>query len=288
VSWYLLSILTALLYGGQSVYLKALADDLDQLLVTWSVFAFALPLYAAMLLATGLPAVSSGFWLPLAVSLAVNLLAWPLFVRSVQTSDISLVMPLLAFTPVFILGVEYLLLGDTPGGWGLAGIGLIVFGAYILNIRRGLSSLLEPLRALLDDRGAVLMLVVALLWSLSATVEKLTVTASSPSFYMTTFGALFTLLFAPVVALKTDDALGKLRAHLPILAGAGGLTGLMALAQMNALQSTPLVNYVIAIKRAGMLVSVLLGWLLFDEENILFRAIGALLMVAGVGLIRLG
>lgn len=287
MSWYLLSILAALLYGGQSVYLKALADDLDQLLVTWSVFAFALPLYAAMLFATGLPAVSSDFWLPLAVSLAVNLIAWPLFVRSVQLSDISLVMPLLAFTPVFILGVEYLLLGDTPGLWGLAGIGLIVLGAYILNIRRGLSSLLEPLRALLDDRGAVLMLTVSLLWSLSATVEKLTVTASSPSFYMTTFGALFTLLFAPVVALKTDDALGNLRAHLPILAGAGGLTGLMALAQMNALQSTPLVNYVIAIKRAGMLVSVLLGWLLFAEENILFRAIGALLMVAGVALIRL-
>jgi uncharacterized membrane protein len=55
---------------------------------------------------------------------------------------------------------------------------------------------------------------------------------------------------------------------------------------MSAIELTPLVNYVIAIKRSGMLVSVVFGWLLFSKKNILFRSAGAGMMVVGVILIR--
>ncbi len=287
MTWFVFAILTALVYGGQAAYLKGLTDEIDQMLVTWSLFLFALPLYAGALTYTGLPVVEGAFWWACAVSLGVNLAAWPLFVRSVRLSDISLVMPLLAFTPVFVLGIEYLMLGEAPGGRGLGGILLITVGAYVLNIERGISGVLDPVRAVVSDRGAVYMLFVAAIWSISATVEKITVTSSSPSFYLTAFGAGFVVCFVPVMRTVGDASMEDMRRHWPVLAGAGGLTGLMSLLQMSAIKLTPLVNYVISIKRAGMLVSVVFGWLLFAERNIGFRLVGAALMVAGVGLIRI-
>lgn len=286
-SWFLLSVATAVVYGGQAAYLKGLTGDVDQWLVTWSIWLFGWPLYLGALLHRGVPTVEAGFWWPCLVSLAVNLAAWPAFVRAVRLSDISLVMPLLAFTPVFILGVEYVILGEMPGTTGLAGIALVVVGAYVLNVRAGFDALLDPVRALVSDPGARWMMFVAAVWSVSATVEKLTVTRSSPAFYLTAFGGLFALCFVPVMKYFGDVRVRDVSRNLPVLIGAGVLTAAMALLQMEAVRTTPLINYVIAIKRAGMVVSVLLGWWLFDEEHIGFRLAGAAVMVAGVALIKL-
>jgi len=285
-SWFALSVATAVVYGAQAAYLKGVTDEIDQMLVTWSLWLFALPMFAAALTVRGIPMVEWQFWPACLTTVALNLAAWPMFVRSVRISDISLVMPLLAFTPAFMLAVELVLRGAVPGGWGLAGIGLIVLGAYVLNAGADFTALLAPVRSLVSDRGTRLMLGVAALWSVSGTIEKVTVTASSPAFYIATFGALFTLGFIPVVRKVGEAELGDVATHWLPLAGAGALTGAMALIQMRAVRLTPLVNYVISIKRAGMLVSVLFGWLLFDEEHIGFRLAGAAVMVVGVGLIR--
>jgi drug/metabolite transporter (DMT)-like permease len=287
VSWFLLALLTALFYGAQSAYLKGVLAEVDKLLVAWGIFAFALPIFVGMLAFEGLPAVAGSFYWALGVSLGVNVIAWPLFVRAVQISDISLVMPLVALTPVFVIGVEFVLLGELPSGTGLWGILLITLGAYVLNINRQTAGLLEPLTSLASDRGALYMLLVAALWSVSATVEKIAVGSSSPDFYLTSLGLGFSLVFVVVLAFRVEAPLKNLRTHWLKLAGAGILTGLMAVFQMRAIAETPLVNYVISIKRAGMLVSVLAGWLIFGEENILFRAFGAVLMIAGVVLIRM-
>ncbi len=112
--WFVLAVFAALLYGGHSVYVKGLLRDVDQLLMTWSLFALSFPVFCAVVVWQGIPEVDSSFYIPLAVSLGINLVGWPLFVRAIQISDISLVMPMVALTPAFILGVEYLLLGAVP------------------------------------------------------------------------------------------------------------------------------------------------------------------------------
>jgi drug/metabolite transporter (DMT)-like permease len=285
-SWFLLALLTALVHGLHSVYVKAYGESVNQYLVVWGTFAFSVPVFAAALWMNGLPAVGEDFWWAASLSVGANLVAWPLFVRSVQISELSLVMPLLSFTPVFILGVEYVLLGATPGAYGLAGILAIVFGAYVLNIQPDKSGPLEPLKSLASDRGAVFMCAVAAIWSLSATAEKITVTSSSPVFYLTVLTGALTCLFWPFVQVKLENPISEVRRTTPVLMGLGGLFALMAILQMSAIELTPLVNYVIAIKRSGMLVSVVFGWLLFSEKNILFRSAGAGMMVVGVILIR--
>ncbi len=53
---------------------------------------------------------------------------------------------------------------------------------------------------------------------------------------------------------------------------------------MLAIQLT-LVSYVIAIKRAGMVLAVVFGYLFFKEKHLRARLTGAVLMAAGVAVL---
>jgi uncharacterized membrane protein len=60
----------------------------------------------------------------------------------------------------------------------------------------------------------------------------------------------------------------------------------MILSQFTALEMT-VASYVIAIKRAGMVLAVLFGHFFFKEKHLRERLAGALLMTAGVILLSL-
>jgi drug/metabolite transporter (DMT)-like permease len=91
----------------------------------------------------------------------------------------------------------------------------------------------------------------------------------------------------PILLLAHRPILPTARREWRLLALAGATHVGTLLTQMLALQLT-LVSYVIAIKRAGMLLSVVLGAVFFGERNLRRRLLGAALMSAGVALVLLG
>ncbi|MDD1662084.1 MAG: hypothetical protein LUQ49_06445, partial [Methanomicrobiales archaeon] len=56
---------------------------------------------------------------------------------------------------------------------------------------------------------------------------------------------------------------------------------------INLAYTLQIVPYVIAVKRLSILFSVLIGGLIFREEGIRYRVLGALIMIGGVALIVL-
>jgi drug/metabolite transporter (DMT)-like permease len=288
--WFLFSIACAVFYGGHSALVKHVMDRVHFFLITWACACFSMPIFFAVLYVQGLPDIQSGFMTYFLVSLVINFLTWPLFVLAIREADISLVMPLLAFTPVFILGVEWVLRSRFPGAAGLSGIALIVSGAYVLNLGSIRQGIFAPIRALMNNSGALYMLGVSVLWSVSATIEYFTVTHSSPYFYPTLLNGSLAILFTPFLYVFMNEPMKTVgrKGNWIWLLGVGSFWALMIIFQMMALDVTDLVNYVISIKRAGMIVSVLIGWLCFSEKHILFRMIGAVLMLIGVFFIRIG
>ncbi len=287
--WFINAVLCALFYGLQSAYVKKMMDRTHFFLITWSMALYSVPILVAALVWTGVPEVKQGFWGYFLVSLVINMVTWPLFVQAIRYADLSLVMPLLAFTPIFIVGVEWVLRGRIPGPIGGVGILLIVVGAYTLNLGDVNEGLFEPIRKLFRNRGVQYMMAVTFLWSISATVEFFTVAYSGPFFYPVLLNGTLAVLFFLLSYSFMEDPLWAFSSDYNWfrLMGVGGLTGGMVLFQMLAIKSTSLVNYVISVKRAGMIVSVLLGWLYFRERGVGYRLMGAVLMIAGVCVIRL-
>ncbi len=285
MTWLLLALATALFYGLQGVWTKWITRTVSGAAAAWAIFAFAFPLLAVYLAFQGLPAVEERFWPALLTNVAINLVSFYLYVSAIQKGDLGLTYPLLALTPVFVLPVEWVLLGDFPGARGLGGVALVVLGVYVLNFSERRAGLFAPFAAVLRDPGARRMLVVALIWSVSAVVDKVATISSSPAFYGTLESGLIALAFVPLVMRRGEGFRAALsRKTWWLLAIQGLLFALMFVVQMEAIQRT-LAAYVISIKRSGAIVSVLLGALLFGEPRLRERLAGAVVILAGVLLI---
>lgn len=279
--WFLFALLCSLLNALQGAHGKRILRRLDHHVVTWAMFAYALPLVALALVLEGIPDIKAPFWPAILVTVTINLLAVTLYIRALQLSPLSLTVPLLAFTPIVLILTGYIALGELPDTVGAAGIVLIVVGAYVLNLDKLNEGFLAPLRGIAKERGSMLMFIVAILWGISATADKMAMINSSPLFYLVAFDLLFSVLYLPVLKARASGQLKKAigaTPHLLIFA----LLGVMMMFFQLAAMRTGLVSYVIAIKRAGMVFSILLGYFFFGERHLKIRLMAAALMVTGV------
>lgn len=283
ITGYLFAIFTGLFFGLQGAYGKWVADKFPAAFLTWASFAFAIPIVLALLFVKGIPPISwFDFAWATAVSFILNLVAWNFFFRALAISPLYLTMPFTAFTPLFLVPIAYIILNELPGLKELIGIILIICGAYAIHLQSG--NLLQPIIKIFSEKGTRYMLTVALIWSVSATVDKVAILNSSPEFYAAIIYLLLAGAYFPYIYFRHRDHLRNIPSHLKTLLALGTLSGGVVIFQFLALLSLE-VSYVIAFKRAGIIVSVLLGYFFFAEKNIAKNLLSAGLIVAGVILI---
>jgi drug/metabolite transporter (DMT)-like permease len=307
--WIALAMVAALGTALRDVATKQAVRGADPLLVALALAGVPAVLLGAVVLAAGPAPPTDGFWLALMVSGGINAVATPLVVVALQRSDLSLVAPLTSLTPLFMLGTGAIVLGEVPGVGGVLGVATIVAGAWLLALPARHEGVLGPFRAVQRDPGARAMLVVAFLYSISATYDKVGAQASSPLFWAASVNALVAVVLAGLAAaglragprpalapapgtaahaLATGPAASRRErrtGRLILLAGV--LAAVIAAAQMTAILLT-LAAYVIAVKRTSTLFGVLLGHLVFGEPHVRARLLGAAVMLAGFTLLTTG
>lgn len=284
--WLVLAACTAVFESIRDVFSKRGLRSSDEFVTAWSWRFFSLPFLVPLLLIVELPTLGADFWWVLGVDGALNLAAGILYMRAIARSDLSLTVPIIAFTPVFLLLTSPLILGEFPDASGVAGIVLIVAGSYILNLSRRSHGWLGPLRALFTEPGPRLMLMVAMIFSVTSNLDKIGVENSSPIVWSVSMTLVLSLGMIPVVAMASRRPLGQIRGGYRPLLFIGLFNALVLVCQMTAIELT-LVAYVISIKRTSAVLSVLWGHVFFDEPGLRERAAGAALMVLGVASIAL-
>ncbi|HEX9181253.1 MAG TPA: DMT family transporter [Burkholderiales bacterium] len=227
------------------------------------------------------------FWGWMAALVPLEVAAVVLYMRAIRDHPLSLTLPYLAFTPVFTTVTGYVLLGETVSARGLAGILLVVAGAWLLNLDRGGSrDPLEPFRAITRQRGARLMLMVAAIYSVTAVMGKGALAympgAAFGPFYFALLGVATLVAFG----VRHRDALRMLARkpgwHLAI----GAVMAAMAVTHFRALELVQ-TAYMITAKRTSLLFAMVLGALWFGERNLRRNLLAGSLMVVGVALVAL-
>ncbi len=224
-------------------------------------------------------------WLALLVP--IEIYAMRLYMRAIRDCPLSHTLPYLAFTPVFGALTGWILLDEQVSGHGLAGILLVLAGAWLLNLRRssdGRLRVFEPLCALRNEAGPRTMLFVAALYSLTVVMGKAALSYTDPTF----FGAFYFVLLGVVglgqAVMRRDPPLAVLtRRPLPHLALGLAMT-IMVVAHFAAIAMVE-AAYMIAVKRTSLLFGILYGALLFNERGLPKHLLAGGLMVAGVALL---
>lgn len=286
MSWFIFAFLTAFFEATKDAFSKSSLKKVDEYIVSWAFRFFALPFILILLVFYGIPEIKPMFWVALLVSGTLNVITTIIYMKAIKASDLSLTVPIVTFTPLFLLITSPLIVGEFPGISGIAGIFLIVFGSYTLNIKKMHQGFLAPFKALLKEKGPRLMLLVAFIWSITSNFDKIGVENSSAIFWVASITTFIAFWMFPIMFYKSKNKISQIKSNWKALIPIGMFGSIALFCQMTAITMT-LVPYVISIKRTSAIISALYGFFIFKEKGIKERLLGASIMVLGVVLITL-
>ncbi len=286
-NWIFLSLVTAFSVSFVDVIRKKVVHNTDPLVVALGTnlfqFIFLLPLVA-----TGKFTISgTEFFYILGASCLLLWIVSLLYANALKWGELSSAVPMLCFSPVFLLLTSTLMLGEFPSTIGLIGILLIVAGGYIINKKNSKSDLAnDPQQTKNFNFGKLLMLGVAVIWSITANLDKIGVGKSSPELWsVSIFGTLSLLCsFSCIAAIGFKETYFGIKRNLGRFSLIGFIGAAGIFTQLLAINLT-IVPYVISIKRISTGLCVIWGALFFKEKSIKEKLLGVFLMLIGVFLI---
>lgn len=248
--------------------------------------AFAAPFVLLILPFIEIPALDRYFFLAILILLPLEITALILYMKAIKASPLSLTLPFLALSPVFMIFTSNLILGEKLDSYGIIGISLTTIGAYLLHVKTTRKGILEPFKAIRRERGSVYMIIVAFIYSITSNLGKMAVLHSSSLFFASTYLPILTLIVLPILLWKRRGKVKQAVPHITLFI----LIGLsMALATVTHFLAVNIVEvpYAISVKRTSLLFGILYGAFWFKETNIRERLIGSTIMVIGVVVITL-
>lgn len=206
-------------------------------------------------------------------------------VKALEKGDLSVLGPINAYKSVVGMLVGLVLLQEIPNFWGMLGVLLIIWGSYfVLDTTEDRFSVGLLKRAEIQYRIWALILT-----AIEAVLIKQIINLSSPeiAFYCWCgFGALFSFVLYTTSA-KNAQAGG-------VFTGSNGYRYLLLVGCIGIMQFTTnytfahmQVGYALSLFQLSTIISVLLGYRLFQEKQIGKKLIGAGIMMLGSVLIIL-
>lgn len=284
--WIVFSLICAFSLATSDALTKKALKDKNEYLIAWFRLFFSLPFLILIWFFISAPALDKEFYKAFFIALPIEIITVVLYIKALKLSPLSLTLPFLSFTPLFLIFVSYFIIGEKVSVWGGIGILLIVSGSYLLNIKEAKNGILNPFRMILKEKGSVLMLLVALLYSFTSSLGKIAIEHSSPLFFAVTYFTTLTIVFAPLALYKGRNEIKEFmhNRHYKHVVIPGLLYGLMAATHMLAMSLTK-VAYMISVKRLSLLIGIIYGFYLFKEEKLSERLSGAILMFIGFVLV---
>jgi uncharacterized membrane protein len=285
-TWILLSFLSAFSLATSDAFTKRVINADNEYVIGWFRLVYALPVLVAALFTEPVPSLDRTFILAFGAALPLEIIAILLYYRALRISPLSLSLPFLSFTPLFLMLFSRVIMGEAVTRAGGAGILLIVAGGYALNLTALRTGVLEPIKAIIRERGSLYMVVIALIYSVTSVLGKIAIAHSSAAFFGATYYGALALFLFPIIACRRSGRplLQSLRANARTALFPGVFDAAAAVTHFYAM-SMANVAYMIAIKRSSLLIGSLYGFLLFGERNVRERMVGAVLMFAGFVLV---
>lgn len=229
--------------------------------------------------------VSKQFLLTAAVVGILGALGNGFLVKALQSGELSVLGPINAYKSVFGLLFAFILLKEMPSLYGIIGILLIIAGSYFV-----LDSPKEKFHiALLKNRSIQYRFLALLFCALEAVyIKKLIVLSSVWNAFAAwcIFGAVFAFIILTVKRIPIKEEIRKIKSKFYYLIDIVVCIGVMQFTTNYAFLKMN-VGYALAIFQLSALLSVILGYKIFHEKDVLKKVIGTLIMIFGAVMIIL-
>jgi drug/metabolite transporter (DMT)-like permease len=282
----LLAFLTALFTSAKDAFTNKAVKKINEYLVAFSMSFIVIPLTIIPLLYLGFPEVGQKFWVALFFKAPLIATTFVCLAKAHKYSDMSLIIPLLSFTPIFMLPLAPIIAGQHITPMGLLGVSLIVVGVYVLKIKEKKEGFFDPIKAIFSEVGARYMFAVAFIYAFTSLLDARGVSGAGNDLQ----GALFwtfcvdicaSIILFPMAIVGWKKTKKEFSHNIGHMIPIGLCKGIAEIFQMWAMALT-LAVYVNCIKRTCIIISVLIGHLIFKEKGIKERIPAAIIMTIGV------
>lgn len=280
--WVVLALGAAFSLATSDALTKRAVEGEDEYLVAWTRLLFSLPFLGTIWFFIEIPEINRTFLKAFFLSMPLEIITVFLYIKALKSSPLGLTLPFLSLTPLFLILSSSIIADETIPPSAQIGIMLIVSGGYVLNISSAKIGILEPFRAIKREKGSLMMIAVAFIYSITSSLGKVAIEHSSALFFGITYFTALTIITAPLSLWMGRRNLKEFlsRKVYKRLILPGFLYGLMVAFHMLSLDLTK-VSYMISVKRLSLLIGVIYGHLFFNEKNFKERLIGTALMLGG-------
>lgn len=229
---------------------------------------------------TDWPSLSAGFWLYAVLGGIFGSVGNAFLVLALRHGDLSILGPVNSYKSIVGMVTGVILLGELPTLMGLAGVVVIVFGSYFVfeTTEEGFSW------RLLKNREIQFRLTAMVLTAIEAVFIKKVILFSDTSTAFIVwcwFGALFA--FLQLIMMRVNLKSEVLKSKISDWYAFAAMTTCIGITQYATTYTFRHIDvgYGLALFQLSTIVSVVLGYRLFHEQNIKKKLLGSVIMIAG-------
>ncbi len=289
MNWFLLASLSAVfsavstLFEKRSLFIMRALDF--SFLVSIFGFLFSIPFFFQIDFGN-LNTVSLAI---LFVKSVLGAMAFLSVMMSLKNLEISKALPLLALSPGVVALFAFILLGETLSLKEVIGMFLLLVGTYILETKP-VQTFFEPFHVFFRSKDYRYIILALLLFTATSIMDKLLLKQYKlpPIDFMAFQQFFFAIIFSVIsfVAFKrTGSGIKSIDKKLLLFVIAVALLTVgYRYTQIQAVKIAP-VSLVLAVKRTSVFFAAIIGGKLFNEGNLVKKAIAAAIIVGGSMLI---
>ncbi len=208
---------------------------------------------------------------------------------SLKNMEISRALPLLALSPGVVALFAFILLGESLSLQEIIGMGLLLVGTYILETKP-VQTFFEPFHIFLRSKDYRYIVLALLLFTATSIMDKLLLKQYKlppidfMAFQQFFFAFIFSIIFLFVVKRDGSEIKSIDKKLLLFVIVVALLTVGYRYTQIHAVKLAP-VSLVLAVKRTSVFFAAIIGGKLFNEGNLVKKAIAAAIIIGGSMLI---
>jgi len=170
--WFWYAIGSAFVSAISIILNKKALKNINASLVSWSLFAFSIPILAYPALKDGWPKLNAIFWIAITASVVSFAYAKTLTLKSLKGSLMSEIVPLAFFMVLFNYLFGLIFLSESLRLIPIIGLIFIIAGGYFLKVEEAKEDILKPFKLLLTNKGSRAYLLAMIIMPLTSIFDK--------------------------------------------------------------------------------------------------------------------
>jgi len=290
MTWFFLALISAVFSAVSTLAEKKSLFSLDALdfsyIVSIVTLVFSIPFFIMAPVQQDITASLVILFIKTVLSAAAFLLV----MLSIKNLEISEALPLLAISPGLVAVLAFFLIGDVLSLFEWIGVFLIVAGTYILELKKNIEGIFSPFKTLFKSSKYNYVLGAVALFTITSLMDRILLKGYKlpPYTFMAYQQLFYGIVFLTIILFKRKSAtvsfksLNKKLWQLVLLVAV--FTVVYRYTQIAAIKLAP-VGLVLAVKRLSVLIAIIIGGKLFNEQNVTRRIVAAIIILAGISML---